>query len=157
MPFAKARQFSTVGMYRDEEISSYVVARMLQAICGRNDEQQQEQTSPNHVQRNFLSSVECGIQRWSALHEGEKGWSKGSCSKGGFVNLIQGWSKISKRTSFMDHVALTVASRSVHELERKRGIAKSYFNTYEAGVIKSETGVIFLQPLGARSCYHVSY
>ena len=46
------------------------------------------------------------------------------------MNLIQGWSKISKRTSFMDHVALTVASRFVHELERKRGIAKSYFNTY---------------------------
>ena len=37
--------------------TSYVVAKMLQASCGKNNTQQQKQTSPNHVQRNFHSSV----------------------------------------------------------------------------------------------------
>ena len=43
--------------YRAEKISLYVVARMMQVSLGRSDKQQEEQTSPNHVQRNFLSSV----------------------------------------------------------------------------------------------------
>ena len=47
----------TVIWYRAEKISLYMVARMLQASWGRSDKQQQEQTSPNHVQRNFLSYV----------------------------------------------------------------------------------------------------
>ena len=34
---------------------------MLQASWGRSGKQQQGQTSPNHVQRLFLSSVEFGI------------------------------------------------------------------------------------------------
>ena len=34
-------------------MSLYVVARMMQAIRGRSDKQQQEQTSPNHVRRLF--------------------------------------------------------------------------------------------------------
>ena len=46
-----------VNNYRGEKISLYVVARMMQASSGRSGKQQQEQTSPNHVQRNFLSSV----------------------------------------------------------------------------------------------------
>ena len=41
-----------------QELKSwYVVARMLQASWGRSDNQQQEQTSPNRVHRNCLSSV----------------------------------------------------------------------------------------------------
>ena len=40
-----------------EKISLYSVARKLQAIWGRSGKQQQEQTLPNHVQRNFFSSV----------------------------------------------------------------------------------------------------
>ena len=44
-------------VYRAEKKSSYVVARVFQASWGRSDKQQQEQTSPNHIQRNFLSSV----------------------------------------------------------------------------------------------------
>ena len=36
---------------------TYVVARILQASRGRSDKLQQEQTSPNHVQGLFLSSV----------------------------------------------------------------------------------------------------
>ena len=43
---------------RAEKISLYVVARMMQASLGRIDKQQQEQTSPNHVQGLFLSSVQ---------------------------------------------------------------------------------------------------
>ena len=34
-----------------------MVARILQAGWGKSDKLQHEQTSPNHVQRNFLSSV----------------------------------------------------------------------------------------------------
>ena len=50
-------QRSTETKYRAEKICLHMVARMLQAGWGRSDKLQQEQTSPNHVQRNFLSSV----------------------------------------------------------------------------------------------------
>ena len=43
-------------------MSLYVVARMMQASRGRSDKQQQEQTSPNYLQRHFLSSVSVGFQ-----------------------------------------------------------------------------------------------
>ena len=39
----------------------------MQASWGRSDKQQQEQTSQNHVQRNFLSSVNDGRSRERAL------------------------------------------------------------------------------------------
>ena len=42
--------------YRAENNSLHEVARMMQASWGRSGKQQQEQTSPNHVQRNILSS-----------------------------------------------------------------------------------------------------
>ena len=49
-------------IYRVEKKSLYVVARMFQASPGRSDKLQQEQTSPNHVQELFLSSVVCPDQ-----------------------------------------------------------------------------------------------
>ena len=48
-------QRSTETKYRAEKICLHMVARMLQAGWGRSDKLQQEQTSPNYVQRNFSS------------------------------------------------------------------------------------------------------
>ena len=43
--------------YRAEKMSLYMVAKMFQASWGTSDKQLQEQTSPNHIRRLFLSSV----------------------------------------------------------------------------------------------------
>ena len=51
------RESLLTSTYRAEKKSLYKVARMLQASWGRSDKQNQEQTSPNHVQGLSLSSV----------------------------------------------------------------------------------------------------